>query len=176
MRTGMIWLALPVLPVVTWLGLNPQGKATPPSAIAYVSNQRIAKETAAGKALFERIQVAQRSQATAIKVRQDALAATRKQLATATAAESRARLQTLGQQQTLELQSAVAKAQSDIQAVERQVNSELLKKVQVAVADVVKDKQIQVVFNSDGTIVWGSPNLDLSEAVIARMNAAPAPK
>jgi Skp family chaperone for outer membrane proteins len=171
----MIWLALPVLPVMTWLGLNAQGNATPPSAVAFVSNQRIAKETADGKALFERIRVAQRTQQGAIKAKQDALDATRKQLAAATA-ESRARLQALGQQQTLELQSTVVKAQSDLQAIEREVNSELLKKVQVAVVNVVKDKQIQVVLNSDSAIVWASPTLDLSDAVIARMNAAPAPR
>ena len=38
----------------------------------------------------------------------------------------------------------------------------------------MKDRQIQVVLNSEQSIIWAAPSLDLSDAVIARMNAAPA--
>ena len=175
MKTASIWLALPVLTVVTWLGLNAQGKAAPPTAVAYVSTQRIAKETPQGKEVMGRIQAVQQAQTTTIKARQDALEATRKQLAGTTAAESKARLQSLGQQQTLELQSTIVKAQAELQEATRQANADLLKKVQSAVADVVKDRQIQVVLNSEQSIIWAAPSLDLSDAVIARMNAASAP-
>jgi Skp family chaperone for outer membrane proteins len=173
MKTGLIWLALPVLTVVTWLGLNAQGKAAAPAAVAYVSTQRIGKETAQGKATLARVQAAQQAHNTAIKARQDALEVTRRQLGGTAAAESRARLQALGQQQTLELQSTLVKAQTEQQELAREANAELLKKVQSAVADVVKDRQIQVVLNSETAVIWASPSVDLTDAVIARMNASP---
>jgi Skp family chaperone for outer membrane proteins len=173
MKTGLIWLALPVLTVVTWLGLNAQGKAAAPAAVAFVSPQRIGKETPQGKATLARVQAAQQTHNTAIKARQDALEATRRQLAGTTAPESRARLQALGQQQTLELQSTLVKAQAEQQELARQANVDLLKAVQSAVADVVKDRQIQVVLNSETAVIWASPSIDLTDAVIARMNAAP---
>jgi Skp family chaperone for outer membrane proteins len=168
-----IWLALPVLTVATWLGLNVQGKAAPPTPVAYVSTQRIAKETPQGKEEMGRIQAVQQAQTTAVKARQDALEATRKQLAGTTAAENRARLQAQGQQQTLELQSTIVKAQAELQEATRQVNADLLKTVQSAVAEVVKDRQVQVVLNSEAAVIWASPSIDLTDAVIARMNAAP---
>jgi len=173
MKTGLIWLALPVLTVVTWLGLNAQGKAAAPGAVAYVSTQRIGKETAQGKATMARVQAAQQAHNTAIKARQDALEATRRQLAGTTAADSRARLQAQGQQQTLELQSTLVKAQTEQQELARQATADLLKAVQSAVADVVKDRQVQVVLNSENAVIWASPSIDLTDAVIARMNATP---
>jgi Skp family chaperone for outer membrane proteins len=173
MKIGLIWLGLPALTVVAWLGLNVQGRAAAPTPIAYVSTQRIGKETPQGKADLGRIQAAQQANNTAIKVRQDALEATRKQMAGTTNADSRAKFQAVGQQQAADLQNTIVKAQNEMQELTRQVNADILKRIQLATAEVVKDRQVQVVLNSETAVIWASPSIDLTDAVIARMNATP---
>ena len=141
--------------------------------VAYVSSQRISSETADGKAGVARIQTLQRERTADVRTKQQALETTRRQLAAAQGDE-RVRLEALEQQQRTEFERAVAQAQTDIQAMQRQVSNELIPKVRTAVAEVVKATGVQVVLNGDTSVVWAIPGLDLTTKVIEHLNA-PSP-
>ena len=138
--------------------------------VAYVSSQRISSETADGKAGIARLQALQRERTADARTKQQALEATRRQLAAAEGDE-RVRLQGLEQQQRTEFERAVAQAQTDIQALQRQISSELSPKLKAAVAEVVKATAVQVVLNADTSVVWAVPGLDLTPKVIEHLNA-----
>ena len=174
MKVVLLWLVLPLVPLATWLGVRSELGPTPAPSIAYVSAQRIATETTEGKAGVARVKTAQQQHAADVRAKQGAYEAARKALAAATAA-TRDQLQAAEREQRVELERAVGRAQADMQEVQRDVNNELLKRVRGVVGDVVKDRGIQVVLNYESAVVWAGPTLDISDAVIARMNAAPAP-
>ena len=169
-----VWLAVPVLPLLAWVGLNQQRPAPAAGPLAYVSAQRISAETTEGKAGLARVQALQRERTADVRTKQQALETTRRQLTTAQA-DARTRLQTQEQQQRSELELAIARAQADIQSTQRQVSADLLAKVRTVVGEVVKGRDTQVVLNLETAVVWAAPRLDLTDAVIAHMNATPAP-
>ena len=173
MNTASIWLGIPVIAVVTSLGAVPQRAAPPADKVAYVSAQRISAESAEGKAGVARVQALQKERGADVREKQQALETTRSQLALAQP-DGRARLQALEQQQRTEFERAVARAQADIQGLQRQVSADVLTRVRGVVGEVVKGRDIQVVLNLETAVVWAAPSLDLTDAVIARMNASPA--
>ena len=169
---AVVWFVVPVVAVLTWLSVSPRA-AAPAATMAYVSAQRISSETPEGKASVAKVQEMQRDRTADVRAKQDAFAAAAKELAAATP-ENRARLQAALQQRRTEFDQSVARAQADVQALQRQVSADLLAKVRGVVGEVVKGRDIQVVLNLDTAIVWAAPSLDLTDAVIARMKAAPA--
>jgi Skp family chaperone for outer membrane proteins len=50
----------------------------------------------------------------------------------------------------------------------------VLVRVRSVVGEVVKGRHIQLVLNLENAVVWAAPSLDLTDAVIERMNASPA--
>lgn len=167
-----VLFAIPLVLVVTWLVMAQQRQAPRSLAVAHVSAQRIGTDTTEGRAGVARVQAVQRERAEDVRRKQQALEATRSQMSQAQAGD-RARLQAQEQQQRVELERSVAKAQVDIQAVQREVNADLLAKVKAVVAEIAPGLNIQLVLNSESAVVWAAPNLDLTDTVITRMNASP---
>jgi Skp family chaperone for outer membrane proteins len=149
------------------------------STVGYVSSRRISAESVDGKASVARVQAMRRETAATIQQRQQALAATQKQLSQAGAGAS-AELRTQAANQRSELEKAMVQAQNDVQRVEREQNGLLLGKVNAAVGELVKGTSVQLVVNSEQALVWGAPGIDLTSAVIERLNekasAAPVVK
>lgn len=174
MKTFPVWLAMSVLPALA-VSLSRQGPVPASGPVAFVISQRIANETAEGKAGLARLQTLQRERRADAQTKQQTLEATRKQLAAAQGDE-RVRLQAREQQQRAEFERAVAQSQADVQALQRQISVELTPKVKAAVEQVVKSTGVQVVMSGDNTVVWAAPGLDLTARVIEQMNAsAPRP-
>lgn len=169
-----VWFAVPVVAVLTWLSVSPRA-ATPAATMGYVSAQRISAETAEGRAGVARVQAMQRERGADVQAKQNAFAASANELGAATP-ENRPRLQGVLQQRRSEFEQATIRAQADVQAVQRQVSADMLARVRSVVGEVVKGREIQVVLNLDTAVVWAAPNLDLTSAVIAKMNASPAAK
>jgi Skp family chaperone for outer membrane proteins len=161
-----------LLPQATGRQGQPQSRPVP--SVAYVSPQRILAESTEGKNQVAKFQALQQQKATDLRVKQQALEGTRQQLAQATDAASRAQLQQNEQQQRTELERATGQAQAEMQALQRQAQNELNAKVKPVVEEVAKAQNIQLVLSSDVAVVWASPSLDLTAAVIGRMNAPPA--
>ena len=175
MKTALIWFAIPLVPALTSLGLAPQRQGVPAGTVAYISAQRITAETPEGKASVARMQALQRERGDDLRQKQQAIETTRSQLAMAQA-DGRARLQAQEQQQRSDLERAVARMQADLQALQRQTSADVLARVRGVVGEIVKGRDIQVVLNLETAVMWAAPSLDLTDAVIARMNAVPAEK
>jgi Skp family chaperone for outer membrane proteins len=174
MKTVAVYLAMTVLPALA-VGLAQPRPAQATGPVAYVSSQRISNETAMGRAGLARLQTMQRERSTDVRTKQQTLETTRRQLAAAQGDE-RVRLQAQEQQQRTEFERAVAQAQTDIQALQRQISAELSPQVKAAIEQIVKATGIQVVLNGDNTVVWANPALDLTSRVIEQLNtSSPAP-
>jgi Skp family chaperone for outer membrane proteins len=63
-------------------------------------------------------------------------------------------------------------AQTEIQAAQRQMQATVQGRVKTILDDVAKAQNLQVVLNADAALVWAAPGLDLTPAVIERMNKA----
>lgn len=170
MRVAAYVCAFSLIPAA-WLGLAAQAPSRP-GGIGYVSTQRITDETTEGKASVARVQAFQRDAAAEVREKQRALEATRSQLPLAQAA-ARSQLEQQEQRQRVELERAVQKAQADVQALQREASGAVVANVRKAVEHVVRGRNIQVVLNYESSVVWAAPGVDLTNEVIARMNATP---
>ncbi|NOT27977.1 MAG: OmpH family outer membrane protein [Acidobacteria bacterium] len=150
----------------------------PTLPVAYVSGQRIFAESGEGKALRAKLQTQQQQRANDLRTRQQTLEGVRKQLAQATDNTARVQLQQQELQQRTDLERATVQAQTDIQNLQRQVQVEFQGRVRDVLAELVKGQNVQVVLNGDAAVVWSVPGMDLTNAVIERLNgqatAAPA--
>ena len=170
-------VTIPIASMATMFALTPAGQA-PPAAkatIAYVSAQRILTESNEGKTELARGQALQQQRAADLKAKQQTLEATRQRLAQTTDSSARAHLQQEEQQQRLEFERASGQAQVDMQTLQRQVNNELLGRVKAVLGDVIKGQDVQLVLNADTAVMWGSASLDLTAAVIQKLNDTAPP-
>lgn len=173
MKTLPVWLAVTVLGAIA-VGLAQPRAVTAPGPVAYVSSQRISNETADGKAGVARLQTMQRERAADVRTRQQALETTRQQMTLAKDDAARVRLRAEEQQQRTELERAAAQSQADFLSLQRQVSAEVATKVKAAVQEVVRGTEVHLVLNGESSVVWAAPGLDLTSAVIERMNAQPS--
>ena len=75
------------------------------------------------------------------------------------------------QQQRLELEKVTQQVQADLLTLQRQIQSDLVAKVRPLIEEIAKARNVDLVVNTDTTVVWAIPQLDLTPAVIERMNA-----
>jgi len=170
-------LTLPIALLATVFSLTTAGQVPPPPAtsrIAYVSAQRILSESTEAKADVARLQAAQLEKANELRTKQQALEATRQRLAQSDSS-TRSQLQQDEAQQRTDLERSTAQAQADLQARQRQFQSDLQARLRPILADLATAQNIQVVLNADTAVLWSAPGMDLSSAVIERLNAAAAP-
>jgi Skp family chaperone for outer membrane proteins len=70
----------------------------------------------------------------------------------------------------IDLERATQQAQVDLQALQREVNGNLQRRVRTVLDQLMANQPYQLVINSDSSLVWSAPELDLTTAVVARMN------
>jgi outer membrane protein len=141
--------------------------------VAYVSVQRISTESAAGKAATSRVTALQQQKASELRAKQQAVQETRRLIAQATAPEERTRLAAQEASQQADFERASAQAQIELQNLQREINVEMRPRVVKALDEILKGTHIEVVANVDSTLVWSAPGLDLTNAVIERLNLPP---
>ena len=142
------------------------------SHIAYVSGQRLTNQSNEGKAGIGRIQALQQEKAAVIRAKQQSLEAARQALGRATDVATRARLEQEEVQARVEFERAVAQGQVDLQNLQRQISNDLMTKVRPILEELVAGTDVQVVLQADGPILWAAPGLDLTAAVVERLNAS----
>jgi Skp family chaperone for outer membrane proteins len=173
MKTALI--AVPIALAAGFFSSAVQGQgARAQASIGYVSAQRIFAEATDAKTQISAWQAQQQQRGAELRPRQQALEAIRQQLARTTDAAERTELQKKEQQQKADLDQATAQAQSDLQAVQRQIQNDIQMRVRGILADLSKGENFQIVLNSDTTLVWAVPGMDLTDAVITRLNEKPA--
>jgi outer membrane protein len=151
--------------------MNLSGQTPPPTPVGYVSTQRVLAESNEGKAAVSRIQALQQQKTGELRPKQQALETTRRQLASATDAAARTQLLQVEQQQRTDLERDAAQAQTDVQALQRQMQSELQVRVRALIEEIAKTKNVQLVLNGDTTVVWSTPGLDLTPDLVRQLNA-----
>jgi Skp family chaperone for outer membrane proteins len=150
-------------------------QSRPASPIGYVSLQRILSESVDAKAAAKRLEELRQAGAHDISAKQKALEATRLERANAGgvfATSRRARLRTQEAQQQKEIEEATQHAQVEFLNVQRQLQADLLRELNLVVGDLAKRKAIQLVLNRDNAVVWASTGTDLTAEVLERLNAA----
>jgi Skp family chaperone for outer membrane proteins len=153
---------------LTVVGQAQSSKA--PSAVAFISANRILNESTQGRSQLGRIQSLQQRLNADLRTKQQALEETRQQLGAATDNTAKLTLQQKEQQQRTELERTTQQAQVDLQNLQRGVNADLQQRVKVTLDELMKTQAYQAVLNSDVNMMWSTPELDLTSAVVGRMN------
>ena len=149
-----------------------QTPATRPSLpVAYVNIQRALAESAVGKAELARVQTLQQQRANELRTRQQTLETLRSQLAQASEAATRVKLQQQETQQRTDLERATVQAQQELQNLQRKVSADLQSRVRGIVEELVKGQGLQLVLNGEQAVIWSAPGADLTNSVIERLNA-----
>jgi Skp family chaperone for outer membrane proteins len=171
MKVAFIALAAAVFGSIVSLAVVGQAQsARTPSGVAFVSASRILTESTHGRAEAGRLQALQQQRAADLRAKQQALEATRQQLASASDSPARLELQQKEFQQRTELERATQQMQVDLQALQREVNTDLQQRVRTVLNDVMKTQNYQLVLNADTSVIWSTPELDLTAAIVSRMN------
>jgi Skp family chaperone for outer membrane proteins len=176
MKMSAVALSLTALGLAVSVAAQRPASVPAGSHVAYVSGQRVARESNEGKAGTTRLQAIQQEKAADIRAKQQALEAVRQELGRAADAGTRTKLEQEEAQRRGEFERAVAQAQLDIQNSQRQISNDLLTRIRPILEDLVAGTDVQVVLQADGPILWAAPGLDLTPVVIERLNALPAPK
>lgn len=171
LKPWLVALASAVMGSVLSLTLVGQAQPNrPPSAVAYVNPNRVLTESAHGRSEINRIQALQQSRTTELRTKQQALDATRTQLAQAADPASRARLQQQEQEQRTDLERSTQAAQTELQALQREINTDMARRVKSALDEIMKTQAYQLVLNGDTSVIWSAAEFDLTPAVVGRLN------
>jgi outer membrane protein len=152
-------------------GQTPASRGIP--GIAYISPQQILTKSPLFQAALTTLQSVQQQKGVELREKQQALETIRRRLAVSADEAARADLQRIEQQQATDLERATGQAQAELQALQRQFQSDLQTKVRPIVEDLAREQKLQLVLTAEGAVFWAAPGMDLTPAVLERLNAAP---
>lgn len=143
---------------------------------AYIDIQRIAAESAEGKASTARVQALNQKKVAELGDLNKKLQADQQKLQTQGAMlneGARAELERGIERQTKELQRSQQDAQEEVQQLQNDLQNQFQTKLYPVIQQVVAEKGIEVLFSQrDSGIVFANPALDLTADVIKRFDAA----
>lgn len=147
---------------------------------AFVNIQRIANESAEGRAATTRINaLVQKKQAEGADRTKQLQAAQQKLDAGGSVLNegARAALQKEIERLTVDIQRFNEDAQEEVTALQNEAQGEFQTKLIPVIQAVAREKNLLAVFSAaDSGVVWGEPGLDISADIIKRFDAAnPAP-
>lgn len=168
MKTSLMFIAA--------LALLPSAEAAQPRAVGYVSMQMVLNEATETKAAAERIKATQQQKAGDLRVKQQALEETRRQLGEPAGLFQGKRLREQEERQRIQLEQATAQAQQELQTLQQQIQRELRARLKTVLDELARRHGLELVLNHDTSVLWAAPGLDLTAAVVERLNATvPAP-
>ena len=146
--------------------------------IAYINIQRIANESAEGKAATAKVQaLVQKKQAEANE-KNKALQADQQKLAAGASVmseASRAELEKKIERQNVELQRMTQDAQQEVQELQQTLQNQFQQKLMPIVQQVASTKGIHMLFSAaDSGIVWADQGLDITADVIKQFDSPAA--
>jgi Skp family chaperone for outer membrane proteins len=124
-----------------------------------------------GKAEMAKFTAAQQQRTNDLRPMAQALEATRAEIAKGGDGAAMAKLQLQEQQQRLAFERATLQAQTDLQNMQRQMQADLQARVRPIMEEIAKARGFDIVLNSDTSVAWASPAVDLTPAIIERLNA-----
>jgi outer membrane protein len=147
---------------------------------AFVNVQRIAAESAQGKALAARVQALNTQKVNELNDRNKALQTAQQKLesgASILSDAARAQLEKDIDRMQTELQRFSDDAQKEVQDLQTELQGEFQQKLGPVIQAVANEKKIEMLFSAlDAGLIWADPSLDLTTDIIRRFDAAaPAP-
>jgi len=164
-------LALTLLPVLT-AGVRAPAQQL---KVGYVDLQRALNESDAGKAAKERFKVQVDKLQVDLKKKKDALDGLKEQLEKKSSVmkEDEARnMQKDYERKLRDFERSYKDSQGELQQKDNELTVELLKELQVVIEQFGKENGYSIILEqSSSSVLYGSPELDLTEQIIARYNA-----
>ncbi|HXG88653.1 MAG TPA: OmpH family outer membrane protein [Vicinamibacterales bacterium] len=157
----------------------PPAKPFPEGArFAYVVLQRVANESADGKAASARIQALQQKRAAELNDKNKQLQGLQAKLekeGSVMSATAQADLQKQAERINTDVQRFTQDAQQEIQDLQTQLQQQFESRVTPVLAQVGAEKGLHFIFNGpDSGLVWADPSLDISLDVIKKLDSTPS--
>lgn len=165
---------------------TPPAQAAPPPApkpfpegakVAYVVLQRIANESAEGKAATTKIQALQQKKAAELNDKNKQLQGLQQKLekeGSVMSATAQADVQKQIERIQVEVQRFTQDAQKEIQDLQTDLQQQFEQRMTPILAQVGQEKGLHYIFNGpDSGMVWADPGLDISAEVIKKLDATP---
>jgi outer membrane protein len=165
---------VPALSLIALAGAG-TGAAAQSLKIGYVDLQRALNESEAGKHAKERFKVQVDKLQVDLKKQKDAIDSLKEQLEKKSSVmqEEQARnLQKDYEKRMRDFERSYKDSQAELQQKDNELTVELLKELQVVIEAFGKENGFSIILEqSSSSVLYGSPELDLTEQVIARYNA-----
>jgi outer membrane protein len=147
---------------------------------AFINIQRIAAESAQGKALSSRVQTLNNQKVNELNEKNKALQTAQQKLESGGGVLSdaaRGQLEKDIDRQQTDIQRFTDDAQKEVQELQNELQAEFQQKLGPVIQQVAQEKKLDILFSAlDAGIVWADAGLDLTTEVIRRFDAAnPAP-
>lgn len=154
----------------------PQG-----SKVAYIVLERVARESADGRASFTRLGALQQKRSAEMAEKQKQLVGLQQKLEKEGAVMSPnagADLQKQIEKMNLEVQRFAQDAEAELQEMQQSIQADFQQKAGPIIQQVAQDLGVHFIFNApEAGIVWADPSVDITTEVIKRLDAAkPAAK
>jgi Skp family chaperone for outer membrane proteins len=141
--------------------------------VVVISMQRVLTQTNLGKRAAQQLEALRQERGRDLQAKQKELEEVVRQLAKDTLPQAeRERLSQDESRRRTEFQQLTLQAQSDFQAMQGRLNTEIRSQLAPILADIARRSSVDVVLNSD-TVAWASPAADMTNEVVQRVNAAP---
>jgi outer membrane protein len=141
--------------------------------LAYVALQRVANESSAGKGFIGEVQALQQKQAAALKERNDRLTGIRATLAASSGPTADA-LKKEEVQVSQEVERFTADAKGELQALQTRLQNAFEAQITPVLGALATEWKLDVILNSaESGLVWADPALDVTGAVIDRLDGRP---
>jgi outer membrane protein len=156
----------------------PPPKPFPEGAkIAYVVLQRVANESAEGKAATAKIQALQQKKAAELSEKNKQLQGLQQKLekeGSVMSATAQGDVQKQIERLQVDIQRGTQDAQQEIQELQTQLQQQFEQRMTPILAQVGQEKGLHYIFNGpDSGMVWADPGLDISLDVIKKLDATP---
>ncbi|MEO8601026.1 MAG: OmpH family outer membrane protein [bacterium] len=143
--------------------------------IGYVDLQRALNESSAGKSAKEKFKVQVDRLQVDLKKKKDALDAMKEQLekkASVMKDEEARNMEKDYQRRLRDFERSYKDSQGELQQKDNELTVELLKELQGVIEQFGKENSYSIILEqSSSSVLYGSPELDLTEQIIARYNA-----
>ena len=142
----------------------------------FVNVQRIASESAEGKAATTQVQALNNKKVEELNARNKQLQASQQKLESGGSVmnpTALAQLQKEIERQQVDIQRFTEDAQQEVTQLQQQLQDEFQRKLTPVIAQVASERQLHMMFSVvDSGLVWGDPALDLTPEIIKRFDAA----
>lgn len=146
------------------------------SKVAYVVLQRIANESAEGKAATTKIQALQQKKAAELNEKNKQLQTAQQKLekeAGVLSVTAAGELQKQVERLQVEIQRFTQDAQAEVQELQQQLQQEFQVRLEPVLQELGREKGLHFIFNGpDAGLVWADAALDISTEVIKKLDAA----